>query len=169
MGTPGVINELIMNRRIDPKKIAAFVLDEADVMVDSQNLGDQSTRLRKLLTPSCQILLFSATFPEHVSEFARKLVPNAIELSLKREELTVDGRTLFSPALSSSKRTNAKPTKKQKLIAIGQYYISTRNKEEKFRVLFDLYALLHVGSGIIFCQVSILSSNEQTTKQTAIQ
>ena len=81
----------MMKRKIDPKKIRVFVLDEADVMVDAQNLGDQSTQVRRLLSPTCQILLFSATFPEHVREFALKLVPNPIELTLKREELTVDG------------------------------------------------------------------------------
>ena len=91
VGTPGVVTELMMKRKIDPKKIRVFVLDEADVMVDAQNLGDQSTQVRRLLSPTCQILLFSATFPEHVREFALKLVPNPIELTLKREELTVDG------------------------------------------------------------------------------
>lgn len=38
-----------------------------------------------------QVLLFSATFPEAVMRYAKDFCPNADEIKLKRDELTVAG------------------------------------------------------------------------------
>ena len=46
--TPGTLLDWILrNRALDPKKIKMFVLDEADVMIAQQGHQDQSIRIHK--------------------------------------------------------------------------------------------------------------------------
>ena len=48
VGTPGTTVDWIFKLKFfDPKKLKAFVLDEADVMVSQQGHQDQSTRIKK--------------------------------------------------------------------------------------------------------------------------
>lgn len=81
-----------------------------------------------LLPKDAQIVLFSATFPSHVHQYASKFAPNANEITLQHEELTVEG--------------------------IKQLYIDCSNDEDKYQTLVKLYGLLTVGSSIIFVKVS---------------
>jgi ATP-dependent RNA helicase DDX19/DBP5 len=74
-----------------------------------------------------QILLFSATFPDHVRNFASKFAPNANKIELQRNELSVD--------------------------SIKQFYLDCKNEEAKYDILVQLYNVLVVGQSIIFCQV----------------
>lgn len=73
-----------------------------------------------------QTLLFSATFPAHVRNFAAKFAPRANEIMLKTEELSVDG--------------------------IKQFYLDCASEQQKFEILVQLYSLLTVGQSIIFVQ-----------------
>lgn len=79
---------------------------------------------------NCQLVLFSATFPDNVREFAGRLAPSANEIRLKQEELSVEG--------------------------IKQFYMDCKNEEHKYDVLVELYNLLTIGQSIIFCAVSAL-------------
>lgn len=47
VGTPGKLLDLINKETLKTNKIKVFVLDEADVMIDQQGLGDQSILLKK--------------------------------------------------------------------------------------------------------------------------
>lgn len=50
VGTPGkVLDWATKYRFFDANKIQVFVLDEADIMVDTQGHQDQSFRIRKLI------------------------------------------------------------------------------------------------------------------------
>ncbi|OVF06857.1 putative ATP-dependent RNA helicase [Clavispora lusitaniae] len=124
VGTPGTLLDLIKRRRVNLSKVRVFVLDEADNMLDAQGLGAQCVRVKKALPPTAQLVLFSATFPTEVREYAEKFVPNANSLELKQEELNVDG--------------------------IKQLYMDCNSEQHKFEVLCELYGLLTIGSSIIF-------------------
>lgn len=124
VGTPGTVIELVRRRLLVPDQLRVFVLDEADNMLDQQGMLDQSLRIRNLVPPSCQILLFSATFPDEVVEYASKFAPNANQITLKHEELTVEG--------------------------IKQLYMDCDSEEDKYRILVELYHMLTIGSSIIF-------------------
>lgn len=147
IGTPGTVTELIKRRSLDVTNVRIFVMDEADNMLDQQGLGDQSIRVKKYVSVirsrcprnvihhvfsqmprNCQIVLFSATFPHAVRQFAAKFAPNANMISLRQEELSVEG--------------------------IKQFYMDCRNEEHKVEVLCALYGLLTIGQSIIFCRVS---------------
>ena len=77
---------------------------------------------------SPQIVLFSATFPDNVRRFAPRFAPDANEISLRREELSVD--------------------------TIKQFYMDCQSEEHKYEVLCNLYDILTVSQSIIFCRVS---------------
>jgi ATP-dependent RNA helicase DDX19/DBP5 len=47
VGTPGTMSDLIQKRVIDGSKIRVFVLDEADNMLDTGSMGDQTLRVKK--------------------------------------------------------------------------------------------------------------------------
>ncbi|POW09650.1 hypothetical protein PSTT_06695 [Puccinia striiformis] len=137
VGTPGTIKDALTSHRvsgtresvIDPSGIKVLVADEADVLVGTGSLGEQTIGVKNAITRSnttTQIVLFSATFPEHVRKYASKFAPNANEIKLKKDELTLEG--------------------------IKQFYMDCNNVEHKYEVLVELYHLLTVGQSIIFAQ-----------------
>lgn len=126
VGTPGSVADVIRRRHLPVQGVKIFVLDEADNMLDQDGLGDQSIRIKNFLKNDPQIVLFSATFPEHVRNFAVKFAPNANEISLKREDLSVD--------------------------AIKQLYMDCDSQEHKYETLCNIYDLLTVSQSIIFCK-----------------
>ncbi|KAI0044279.1 DEAD-domain-containing protein [Auriscalpium vulgare] len=128
VGTPGTMTDLIRRKVVDVSEVKVFVLDEADSMLDKDGLGDQTLRVKNMLPRGrpIQIILFSATFPDHVRAFASKFAPDANKIELKRNELAVD--------------------------SIRQFYMDCRNEEHKYDILVSLYTLLTIGQSIIFCQ-----------------
>ena len=82
-----------------------------------------------MIPPAAQTLLFSATFPDRVDAFAKRFAPDANEIRLKPEELSVEG--------------------------IKQFYMDCESEEVKYDVLLELYNLLTIGQSIIFCAVSL--------------
>ncbi|ORY99006.1 P-loop containing nucleoside triphosphate hydrolase protein [Syncephalastrum racemosum] len=126
IGTPGTVQEAIRRRSLSLNNIKLFVLDEADNMLDQAGLGDQSIRIKGMIRHAVQVVLFSATFPENVRMFATRFAPDANEISLKREELSVD--------------------------AIRQYYMDCDSEAHKYEVLCNLYDILTVSQSMIFCQ-----------------
>lgn len=124
VGTPGTILALEGRRMLDLSAVRLFVLDEADVMLDKQGMGLQSMRVRNACPEDAQLVLFSATFSESVIDFAHRIIPNANEIALKRDELSVD--------------------------AIKQFYMDCDSYAHKKQVLSALYSLLTVGQSIVF-------------------
>jgi ATP-dependent RNA helicase DDX19/DBP5 len=80
--------------------------------------------LSSFLPKECQIVLFSATFPDNVVSYAEKFAPGANQMTLKHEELTVEG--------------------------IKQIYLDCDDEAAKYDVLVRFYGLLTIGSSIIF-------------------
>ncbi|KAF8632245.1 hypothetical protein AX15_001994 [Amanita polypyramis BW_CC] len=126
VGTPGTMLDLIRRKVLDVSEIKVFVLDEADNMLDQDGLSDQTLRVKNMLPRGrpVQILLFSATFPDHVRSYADKFAPDANKIELQKNELSVD--------------------------AIRQFYMDCRNEEHKYEILVSLYQLLTIGQSIIF-------------------
>jgi len=126
VGTPGKLQDLIKKRVIQGGGFRIFVLDEADVMIDEDNqMGPQVMQIRGMLPEDVQILLFSATWPEKVEQFARKMVPRPNRITVQKEDLTLSTIT-------------------QTFIDVG------REPWRKSRQLSDLYGALSIGQSIIF-------------------
>ncbi|XP_010160690.2 ATP-dependent RNA helicase DDX25-like, partial [Antrostomus carolinensis] len=127
IGTPGTTLDWCFKRQvIDVTKISLFVLDEADIMMDTQGLSCQSIRIQRVLPKNCQMLLFSATFKESVRAFAVRIISNPIVIKLREEELTLGN--------------------------IRQYFFVCKNREEKYGALCNIYGSVTVGQAMIFCQ-----------------
>lgn len=124
VGTPGTVTDMIRRRLIDSKNIKILVLDEADNMLDQQGLGEQCTRVKTMLPKDIQTVLFSATFPPHVINYANRFAPNANVLTLAHDELTIEG--------------------------IKQLYIDIDKDQDKFATLLKFYGLMTQASSIIF-------------------
>ncbi|GAA5872262.1 hypothetical protein JCM3774_003329 [Rhodotorula dairenensis] len=128
IGTPGTMIDMVTKGRIlDLREVKVFVLDEADNMLESGSMGDQSITLKNLIMKMAkdpQIVLFSATFADVVRNFAVRFAPGANEIRLKQEELSLD--------------------------AIKQFFMDCDNEQHKYEVLVELYNLLTIGQSIIF-------------------
>lgn len=83
-----------------------------------------------MLPETIQTLLFSATFPDKVNNYAGKFAPNAHSLKLQRSELTVKG--------------------------ISQMFIDCPDDNTKYDVLCKLYGLMTIGQSVIFVKVRTL-------------
>jgi ATP-dependent RNA helicase DDX19/DBP5 len=133
VGTPGTVMDLIRKRLLNAQTLKVLVLDEADNMLDQQGLGDQCKRVRQLMPKDIQVTLFSATFPDQVLAFAQHFAPNSNMITLKHEELTVEG--------------------------IKQFFFDCDSEETKYNTLVQFYGLLTISSSIIFCKVGQLISS----------
>jgi len=126
IGTPGSVLDWIMRfKSFDPKKLAVFVLDEADVMISQQGHRDQSVRIKRSIAPSCQHLFFSATYNTEIMQFATTIVSDPIIIRLRREE--------------------------ESLSNIKQFYVNCESPEKKYEALCNIYGALTIGQTIIFC------------------
>ena len=74
VGTPGKVVSWLKRKVINAKTVKVFVLDEADEMVQEGGHRANSILIKKHMPSTCQSLLFSATFPESVVQFATKMV-----------------------------------------------------------------------------------------------
>ncbi len=85
----------------------------------------------RLLSRGSQVLLFSATYDDEVSDFAQKIVPQPRTIiRLEAKEVPVD--------------------------KIQQFYIQCTDDRNKFDILSEIYAYMSIGQSIIFCQVRLL-------------
>jgi ATP-dependent RNA helicase DDX19/DBP5 len=82
----------------------------------------------RMLPPGVQNVLFSATFPDEVRQFAQEFAPEANQIFLKKEDITVD--------------------------AIKQLYLECEGEEQKYNALSALYDIMTIGQSIVFCKVS---------------
>jgi superfamily II DNA/RNA helicase len=81
-----------------------------------------------LLPKNIQTVLFSATFPPAVINYAQRFAPGANVLTLAHEELTIEG--------------------------IKQLYIDIDQDTDKYSTLLKFYGLMTQASSIIFVRVS---------------
>lgn len=89
-----------------------------------------------MLPRTIQILLFSATFPEKVMAYAERYAPNANQMKLKQQDLTVKG--------------------------ISQMYMDCPDEQAKYDILCKLYGLMTIGSSVIFVKVSPTNPSHST-------
>lgn len=91
--THGKLKGWIGRRMMPIRNIRILVFDEADEMFKADGFADDSMRMLKELrraNPNMQVLLFSATFNERVKRFATKILPDANQVFVPKEELSLD-------------------------------------------------------------------------------
>ncbi|KAG0137720.1 P-loop containing nucleoside triphosphate hydrolase protein, partial [Tuber indicum] len=126
VGTPGTILDLIHRKQLPVEHLKVFGLDEAEIMLDLQGLGEQCLRVKRNIPSTTQIALFSATCSDQASKYVYRFAPNANWITLKNTEPSLAG--------------------------IQQLCMDCQSEEDKYRVLLELYHVLTVGSSIIFAK-----------------
>jgi len=127
VGTPGKIVNWLKYKTIKTNNIKVFALDEADNMVEEGGHRANSLLIKKMMPKTCQSLLFSATFPAAVVEFASKMVLNPDKI------LVADGPNALV------------------LDVIKQMWVDTSQYDGGNQgFLSDIYSLLTIGQSIVF-------------------
>lgn len=81
IATPGRLISHINMGNADFSHLSFFILDEADRMLD-MGFSDDILKIARLLPPTCQTIMFSATMPDKIEELARTLLKNPVELKI---------------------------------------------------------------------------------------
>lgn len=95
VATPGRLLDLVASNAIKLDQVTTLVLDEADRML-SLGFTEELNKILALLPQSKQTLLFSATFPEKVTNLAQKLLNDPIEVQLQSADASTLVQRVFS-------------------------------------------------------------------------
>ena len=88
IGTPGRVMDHLRRKTIRCDYVDTIVLDEADEMLNMGFRDDIETILDYIPNEDRQTVLFSATMPKPILEITRKYQKNAIQIKIKKKELT---------------------------------------------------------------------------------
>jgi translation initiation factor 4A len=124
VGTPGRIYDLASSGDLRFNALRMFVLDEADEMLRDR-FADQVSEIVKIGLPDdCRVAFFSATLPSEVKELADQILKDPIRVTLKTEEVKLDG--------------------------IKQFFVELEQDEWKLECLCDIFESVNITSSIIF-------------------
>jgi len=123
IGTPGRIFDMIKRRKLNIYTVKLFMLDEADEML-SAGFKDQIHTIFQYFNESIQVAIFSATMPNDIIELSNKFMINPHKITMKAEELSLEG--------------------------IEQFYIATSNDEDKYAWIKTIFNQISVAQCIIF-------------------
>ena len=123
-GCPGRVYDMMRRDKIRSKDIKLIILDEADEMLSS-GFKEQVYSIFQNLNRDVQVALFSATLPENVYPIIQKIMRNPVQITVKREMLTLEG--------------------------IKQYFIAVDDDRQKYCTLKSIFSFLSVSQCIIYC------------------
>jgi translation initiation factor 4A len=123
VGTTGRTTDMIMRRYLNIFTVQLLILDEADEML-SADFKEKVYNIFQYLHMDAQIAIFSATLPEEVLLLTNKFMKNPVSITIKNENLTLDG--------------------------IKQYYIALNSINDKYEVLKDIFQKITVSQCIIY-------------------
>jgi translation initiation factor 4A len=124
VGCPGRVYDMIRRNTFSAKKVKLVILDEADEMF-STGFKEQVYNIFQNFNKDIQVALFSATLPSYIYSITSKLMRDPVRVSVKAEQLTLEG--------------------------IAQYFVAVEDDKQKYATLKDLYAVISVSQCIIYC------------------
>lgn len=123
-GCPGRIYDMMRKGKISCKYIKLIIIDEADEML-STGFKDQMYNIFQYLNNDIQVGLFSATMPDEIQYIIDKIMRNPVKISVKREQLTLEG--------------------------IKQFYIAVDDDRSKYDTLKQIFEHVSLSHTIIYC------------------
>ncbi len=81
IATPGRLISHINMGNVDFSRVSFFVLDEADRMLD-MGFSEDIMNIAKLLPPTCQTIMYSATMPPKIEQLAKTLLKKPVIVKL---------------------------------------------------------------------------------------
>jgi ATP-dependent RNA helicase RhlE len=156
VATPGRLLDLMGQGCVRLDRIAVFVLDEADRMLD-MGFIDDVRRVVRALPERRQSLLFSATMPPEIARLAENILSNPVRIAVDPVASTVDRieqRVMFV------ERAHKRPLLSQVLKdpAVSRALVFTRTKHGANRVAEEL-----ARSGV---QADAIHGNKSQTART---
>jgi translation initiation factor 4A len=124
VGCTGKILHMIQKNALILDNLKILVLDEADELL-SKCFQDPIIQILNKIPEKTQLLLVSATLPPTIQPTVQQIMRNPITLSVKSEQLTLEG--------------------------IENYYIALDRDSDKLETLKDLYSSISMSQCIIFC------------------
>ena len=97
VATPGRLQDLVSQRLLKLTEIEAFVIDEADRMLD-MGFIDDIKNIINLLPKKRQTLLFSATMPDEITRLSARILKNPQSIEVARKDSVasnIDQRVIF--------------------------------------------------------------------------
>ena len=107
IATPGRCLDILRekNSPLKVSKLKFFVIDEADRVLENEDMKKQVTSVFDLLPSIKQTMLFTATMPEKMKDVCRKFTKNATEIYLDdQKKLTLHGLQQFYCKLSQDEK-----------------------------------------------------------------
>jgi ATP-dependent RNA helicase RhlE len=89
IATPGRLNDLINQRKVNLQNVKMFVLDEADRMLDMGFIHDVK-KIIACIPKERQTLLFSATMPLEITQLINTILNNPIKVTVTPVSSTVE-------------------------------------------------------------------------------
>jgi superfamily II DNA/RNA helicase len=123
-GCPGRVFDMMRRDKLSSKTIKLIILDEADEMLSS-GFKEQIYNIFQYLDSNVQVCLFSATLPDDINGIIEKIMRNPVRISVKREQLTLEG--------------------------IRQFYVAVDDDRQKYNTLKHLYSFINMSQTIIYC------------------
>jgi superfamily II DNA/RNA helicase len=123
-GCPGRVFDMMRRDKLSSKTIKLIILDEADEML-SAGFKEQVYNIFQYLSNDVQVCLFSATLPDDINGIIEKIMRNPVKISVKREQLTLEG--------------------------IRQFYVAQDDDRQKYSTLKHLYSFINMSQTIIYC------------------
>ena len=137
IGSTDAIKRAIMSKQYVWDYVVSLVIDEADHILDDRHFAADIKSMADLIKTRrlpCQILLFSATFNDRVIQFARRLVPGAIEIRKATTDLCLQTVHMYSIFASGFEAKCTALDKIYKLMDIGQTCIFVNQRETADRL-----------------------------------
>ena len=123
-GCPGRVYDMLRRDKINSKYIKLVILDEADEML-STGFKEQVYNIFQYFNNEIQVCLFSATIPDGMNTIVDKIMRNPVKISVKREQLTLEG--------------------------ISQYYVAVDDDRQKYATLKSIFSFITLSHTIIYC------------------
>ncbi|KAH0575702.1 Eukaryotic translation initiation factor 4A [Spironucleus salmonicida] len=105
VGTPGRLNQLITQGNLHCENVKMVIVDEADEMLKT-DFQDQIISVFKAVSQGTQLVMVSATMPQQILDLTSSFMPDAIQILVKEDELTLDGIRQYQVALDNSWKTS---------------------------------------------------------------
>ena len=90
VATPGRLLDLMRQGHINLSHVEMFVLDEGDRMLDMGFIHDIRSIVKMMPKKNRQSLLFSATIPREIKEFAKNILHNPLEINISPNKPTLE-------------------------------------------------------------------------------
>lgn len=90
VATPGRLLAHIKTGTVDLSQVSFFILDEADRMLD-MGFNEDIMQIQRLVPPTCQTIMFSATMPPKIRKLAQTILknPEEVKIAISRPPETI--------------------------------------------------------------------------------